>query len=288
VFTKTAELENSPLTTNSRSYLNRWTSPDTIVPFAAQGTQAFDRYAYVNNNPVRFADPTGHLLCSEVPWEENCDPYADAQIISLARRGGLTDDGEHMLQLFLNYRNTSGWWNEDGNFALDEFLGLTLYYEYADTPADGIGYFTEAVGRKLSWWCKETGCSNDTASMLNYIGTRAAMRSRYAATQYNDASLADQTRSSYGLDRFYDAIGMGQNAATNPAWKSGAVGYNVPWDWGNLSMFPVDARVPMTKINKFNLISSYSIVYRYGVDPNTAFVIVTFNQETYWKSNTAK
>jgi hypothetical protein len=44
----------------------------------------------------------------------------------------------------------------------------------------------------------------------------------------------------------------------------------------------------MTKINKFNLISSYSIVYRYGVDPNTAFVIVTFNQETYWKSNTAK
>ena len=36
---------------------------DTIVPMASQGTQAFDRYAYVNNNPLRYADPSGHRLC---------------------------------------------------------------------------------------------------------------------------------------------------------------------------------------------------------------------------------
>jgi RHS repeat-associated protein len=35
-------------------YLNRWTQPDTIVPEASQGTQAWDRYAYVNNNPVHW------------------------------------------------------------------------------------------------------------------------------------------------------------------------------------------------------------------------------------------
>ena len=127
--------------------LGRFIQPDSIVPFTAQGTQAFDRYAYTNNDLVRYTDPTGHLLCSEVPWEEDCDPSADAQIISLARRGGLTEDGEHMLQLYLLYRNTPGWWNEDGDFTLDEFLGLTLYYEYADTPSDGSGYFTEAIGK---------------------------------------------------------------------------------------------------------------------------------------------
>ena len=29
--------------------------------------QAWDRYAYVNNSPVKFVDPTGHMLVSEGP-----------------------------------------------------------------------------------------------------------------------------------------------------------------------------------------------------------------------------
>jgi RHS repeat-associated protein len=43
-------------------YLNHFTQPDTIVPEQSQGTQAWDRYAFVNNNPVRYNDPTGHGL----------------------------------------------------------------------------------------------------------------------------------------------------------------------------------------------------------------------------------
>ena len=31
----------------------RFTQPDSIVPTQTQGTQAGDRYAFVNNNPVR-------------------------------------------------------------------------------------------------------------------------------------------------------------------------------------------------------------------------------------------
>ena len=41
--------------------LGRFLQPDTIVP-SAQGTQAFDRYAYVNNNPLRYTDPSGHCI----------------------------------------------------------------------------------------------------------------------------------------------------------------------------------------------------------------------------------
>ena len=47
-----------------------FTSPDTIVPTSTQGTQAWDRYAFVNNNPVRYNDPTGHN--SECGFGENC------------------------------------------------------------------------------------------------------------------------------------------------------------------------------------------------------------------------
>jgi RHS repeat-associated protein len=48
---------------NARWYdplIGRFTSADTIVPEQSQGGQAWDRYAYVNNNPIRFNDPTGH------------------------------------------------------------------------------------------------------------------------------------------------------------------------------------------------------------------------------------
>ena len=48
---------------NTRYYdpqLGRFMQADIIVPMASQGTQAFDRYAYVNNNPLRYTDPSGH------------------------------------------------------------------------------------------------------------------------------------------------------------------------------------------------------------------------------------
>ncbi len=40
--------------------LGRWAQPDAIVPVESQGIQAWDRYAFVNNNPLRYNDPTGH------------------------------------------------------------------------------------------------------------------------------------------------------------------------------------------------------------------------------------
>jgi RHS repeat-associated protein len=47
--------------------LGRFLSPDTIIPEQSQGVQAWDRYAYVNNAPTRFTDPSGHL-----PIDDEC------------------------------------------------------------------------------------------------------------------------------------------------------------------------------------------------------------------------
>jgi RHS repeat-associated protein len=44
-------------------YLNRWLSPDTIVPDLAN-PQSLNRYSYVNNNPLKYIDPTGHEGCA--------------------------------------------------------------------------------------------------------------------------------------------------------------------------------------------------------------------------------
>ena len=41
--------------------LGRFTQADTIIPNVLD-PQSWNRYAYVNNNPVRYIDPTGHML----------------------------------------------------------------------------------------------------------------------------------------------------------------------------------------------------------------------------------
>ncbi len=45
--------------------LGRFIQPDTIVPDPAD-PQSLNRYAYVNNNPVRYSDPSGHAACIDV------------------------------------------------------------------------------------------------------------------------------------------------------------------------------------------------------------------------------
>lgn len=48
---------------NARWYdpsLGRFNQADSIVPESTQGVQAWDRYAYANNNPVIHTDPSGH------------------------------------------------------------------------------------------------------------------------------------------------------------------------------------------------------------------------------------
>ncbi|MBI4738406.1 hypothetical protein HY772_02385 [Candidatus Woesearchaeota archaeon] len=42
--------------------LGRFAQADIIVPTQTQGVQAWDRYAYANNNPVRYTDPSGHRV----------------------------------------------------------------------------------------------------------------------------------------------------------------------------------------------------------------------------------
>ncbi len=49
---------------NARWYdsaLGRFAQADAIVP---GGVQRYDRYAYVNNNPVRYVDQSGHATDS--------------------------------------------------------------------------------------------------------------------------------------------------------------------------------------------------------------------------------
>jgi RHS repeat-associated protein len=47
-------------------YLNRFISPDTIIPDPAN-PQSLNRYSYVLNNPLKYTDPTGHEYDERLP-----------------------------------------------------------------------------------------------------------------------------------------------------------------------------------------------------------------------------
>jgi RHS repeat-associated protein len=65
---------------NARWYdpaLGRFAQADSIVP---PGVQGWDRYAAMNNNPVKYIDPSGHLSCSHANAAEgDCTNLSFAQ-----------------------------------------------------------------------------------------------------------------------------------------------------------------------------------------------------------------
>jgi RHS repeat-associated protein len=53
--------------------LGRFTQPDNLIPDLGN-PQAWNRFSYVGNNPVRYNDPTGHMICEDDP----CKPSTSA------------------------------------------------------------------------------------------------------------------------------------------------------------------------------------------------------------------
>jgi RHS repeat-associated protein len=72
---------------NARWYdsaIGRFTQADTIVPNPASA-KAFDRYAYVENNPIRYSDPSGHFIPGGCPWCRTVAEFAWGFVYQIIR-----------------------------------------------------------------------------------------------------------------------------------------------------------------------------------------------------------
>jgi hypothetical protein len=156
--------------------LGRFTQPDTLIP-GNQGTQAYDRYAYTSNNPLRYTDPTGHRNCLEDGY--NCPgsfPVSGSEPpYEPSTWGGWTNCYAYALDLKSNPITGESFTNkpQPGDFS----GGTTQDGDSKDDIIDDTTNDLTKLGRSISPSTSDTPCADGSYRValaidpLNDFGT---------------------------------------------------------------------------------------------------------------------
>ncbi|NUQ85522.1 MAG: RHS repeat-associated core domain-containing protein, partial [Anaerolineales bacterium] len=130
--------------------LGRFAQADTIIP---PGTQGLDRYAYANNSPVMYIDPSGHTtMCgASCEAEDNWSlPFVDSQY-GITFTGGWSASNKKVVRtavqdvataLLIAYNQSCGWTE---NCVLDSAAGF-FNTVYEGVEFAWVSSYTDAKG----------------------------------------------------------------------------------------------------------------------------------------------
>jgi len=154
------------LTPNSRSYLNHWIQPDTIVPDPYNPLD-WNRYSYVRYNPVNNTDPTGHMV-ADVKDDSGVTPEVLKKWLEQTYKWNAAGEDWNTTQLFfvldagIEIRHQiSDIRGEDGIKWMNQYLGGTYFYN--GLPGGlSMGPYSDTVllaknFEKLDWELGTTG-----------------------------------------------------------------------------------------------------------------------------------
>ncbi|MCP4298624.1 MAG: RHS repeat-associated core domain-containing protein, partial [Proteobacteria bacterium] len=131
---------------NARYYdptMARFITPDTMIPDASN-SQAYNRYAYVLNNPVVYTDPTGHFSMDPGDYEG----WGNSDEI---------DSSKH-----------NDFWSGIGNFFSG--VGIGLLGTGIDQNATGSTYAGQVVGKGLGIGLGLAGAGAIVGALMGDIG----------------------------------------------------------------------------------------------------------------------
>ena len=151
---------------NARWYdssLSRFVQADTVMP---GGVQGLDRYAYANNSPIVYTDPSGHKPCDDElgcavsggtggnSGGGNPDPVVLTNPgDSVPGTGGTQSfGGTQVKQLYdLMVGCTACWWYKNGSFTIETFLGLIVMAEanYLQGDSDAMDAIKQIYAQRL-------------------------------------------------------------------------------------------------------------------------------------------
>jgi RHS repeat-associated protein len=265
--------------------LGRFAQADSIIP---GGIQGYDRYAYVNNSPIMFTDPSGHKCMPE-------DGCSGIRYPRPAQQPPLTENGKKIRDLYLYYAShLDGAWNSNGGqFTLADFVAWILMIE-SNGDNTLLGYNMQVFSRQL-WgtridaqgnatptpYCPSRPCTN---GIFNFVGaySQSAM-GRYNALQEGDFYSVEEPPPSY--DESYTIESIGRDVVTNPKWTD--YNNNVPVHSGN---YKENVFGPSWVTNMCNDTPMFTnardgIVYKFEGENGWFVVVFTINQAAYWSNH---
>ncbi len=211
-YTGQREIENGLVHYRARiydPYLNRWLSPDSIIPESSQGIQAWDRYAYVNNSPVKYSDPSGNF-----PWLPLLIAGTVAAYTYASSIGWLPD----VIGIAKVYEAAGS-----NGVSIEVAAGLAVQGEYAgpiddfvgDLSATDSGYGLAQVGSKeLSARGLENADPHDPAVAIQVMQARI----QEAQAACNDCNNFDMLVAAGLGQNGYIALDDISNAASGKDW----------------------------------------------------------------------
>lgn len=232
--------------------LGRFISADTIIP-GGLNPMAFDRYAYVLGNPIRFNDPTGHGACDgpyKVPECAEIDSDGDGKI---PNSSSLTKNGKKIWELYQAAKKHYG-----ENFTIEDFLALMLTREFASLRnfddleninvegVDPLEFLQHAMTHAAYGNCAANNggkaCSDlSDSAVINFIAKYSqSVWHTYEAVITNGESFDDVLKPISPVAR---AVAHSIIAPPNPEWTISGVGIGDRVDpthpayYGNASMF---------------------------------------------------
>jgi hypothetical protein len=238
---------------NARWYdpaLGRFAQADSIVP---GGVQGLDRYAYVNNDPVRYTDPSGHISCDELP-EGECgvgNPTPRPNDLSNVPGGKTGISGNDFYNWYRELWNTPGWWWEvfgqdaDGFTIWDAFV---VIYVFEANGHWSESVLSEAAIRDANAWCQhEGGAPCTTGGYINHFAYEYQSAGNWVRAGI-PPNPYDHFSGDYPKFTEQDAQSLQNVSASftnHPAeWNLGCTPSNVPCGWANNTsgMYSPDVR----------------------------------------------
>ncbi|NQW18291.1 MAG: RHS repeat-associated core domain-containing protein [Chloroflexi bacterium] len=179
---------------NARYYdseIGRFISADSIVPGITDAT-SFNRYAYVNNNPLKYTDPTGHeVVC--VCFAVSTDAFAFTGTITV----GTAWDGNGNYGTVVSVSYGVG-------FGVGASLGLGVQISSKDNLEDIAG-FTNSVGgcaALIIGGCASVSLDGDSVAASFNIGFELKAEQKSTVTKV----LMGEPKAGATIDAIWDAI----------------------------------------------------------------------------------
>ncbi len=200
-----------------QSNWNRFSQPDPYDgSYDAADPQSFNRYAYVQNDPVSFVDPNGLL-----PWSLWNSLFEDGYFISASQNGWNQMYGLNPLSFTFSFT-----WHIGDGYWISERTTITLWnYPYAFRGARGFGRDAEPTAKESDDPCDPKTVAQtqrDLTQIANLVGgtLNADWSIRVGRTSTVGNAVSNLERAGFSQFRSYnpDHPGVNLQGQLNGRW----------------------------------------------------------------------